>query len=246
MNQSLQQPGAPARGRFGTGGTIALRTEETAVNAGGIILSGGRSSRMGWSKADLPFGPERMLQRVVRLLGEAIGPLVVVTAANQQVPPLPSDVRVVHDRRADRGPLEGLRAGLESLQDRAEAAYVTGCDVPLLVPRFVRMMLQRLGDHQAAVPVDGDFYHPLAAVYRIDVLAEIESLLDADQLRPRYLFDRVRTCRVPVQELREADPELLTLANLNTPADYAAALHRAGWDVPPEFREVLESTAHDG
>jgi molybdopterin-guanine dinucleotide biosynthesis protein A len=211
------------------------------VNNGGIILCGGISSRMGRPKAGLPFGSERMLQRVVRLLGQVVDPLVVVAAVQQDLPPLPPDVRVVRDRRENRGPLEGLCAGLEALQDRADAAYATSCDVPLLVPQFVQMMLQRLGDHQVAVPVDGEFHHPLAAVYRTNVLPEIQSLLAADQLRPRFLFERVRTCRVPVEELRAVDPELQTLANLNTPDDYFAAAHRTGWEVPAELREALEN-----
>lgn len=206
---------------------------------GGIILCGGKSSRMGWPKAMLPFGPELMLQRVVRLLGEAISPLVVVAAPRQELPPLAKEIQVVGDHREGRGPLEGLRAGLEALQNQADAAYVTGCDVPLLVPQFVRSMVDRLGDYQIAVPTDGEFCHPLAAVYRTNVWAEIETLLAADRLRPAFLFERVRTQRVPVGELRAVDPELQTLANLNSPADYRAAIQRAGFEVPHEVRQAL-------
>jgi molybdopterin-guanine dinucleotide biosynthesis protein A len=199
------------------------------VNVGGIILCGGKSSRMGRPKANLPFGPELMLQRVVRLLGQIVDPLVVVAAGHQELPPLSPEIHVVRDRREGRGPLEGLYAGLEALLGRADAAYATSCDVPLLVPQFVQMMLQRLDDHHIAVPVDGEFHHPLAAVYRADVLPEIQLLLAADRLRPRFLFERVRTCRVPVEELRAVDPDLQTLSNLNTPDDYLAALRHAGF-----------------
>jgi molybdopterin-guanine dinucleotide biosynthesis protein A len=211
------------------------------VQTGGIILCGGMSSRMGRPKANLPFGPELMLQRVVRLLGQVVDSLVVVAAVRQDLPPLPPHVRVARDRCENRGPLEGLRAGLETLEDCVEAAYATSCDVPLLVPEFVQLMFQRLDGYRVAVPVDGEFPHPLAAVYRTDVLPEIQTLLAADQLRPRFLFERVRTCRVPVETLRAVDPELQTLANLNTPADYLAAARRAGWDVPAEVRESLRT-----
>jgi molybdenum cofactor guanylyltransferase len=213
--------------------TTAQDAASRPATVGGIVLCGGNSSRMGRPKAHLPFGPELMLARVVRLLGQAVEPLVVVAAADQELPSLPPSVGVVRDRRPGRGPLEGLCVGLESLAGRADAAYATSCDVPLLVPEFVRLMLRQLGDHRVAVPVDGEFYHPLAAVYRIDVLPEVRALLAAGQFRPRLLFDRVRTCRVPVAELRAVDPDLLTLANLNTPADYTAALRRAGGPLPP-------------
>ena len=202
------------------------------MRVGGIVLCGGRSRRMGVSKADLPFGPETMLQRVVRLLSEVVEPIVVVAAPQQALPRLPDQVILARDHREGRGPLEGLYAGLSALQSRADAAYLTGCDVPLLAPGFVRRMIELLGDHEVAVPVEGDFHHPLAAVYRVSVLPHVAELLKANQLRPVLLYGRVSTRRVPLEELKIADPELQTLANLNCPDDYFQALARAGLALP--------------
>jgi molybdopterin-guanine dinucleotide biosynthesis protein A len=196
---------------------------------GGIVLCGGRSRRMGRPKATLPFGPEAMLARVVRLLGEAVEPIVVVAAAGQPLPPLPAEVAVVCDARPQRGPLEGIAAGMRALARRAEAAFVTACDVPLLQPAFVRRVVELLDGFDAAVPHANGFDQPLAAVYRLAVLAEVEALLAVDRLRPVMLFDAVRTRRVAADELAAADPELLSLANVNTPEAYAAALARAGF-----------------
>lgn len=184
---------------------------------------------MGSSKAMLPFGPELMLQRVVRLLSQVVQPIVVVAAPGQELPELPAEVIVSCDEREGRGPLQGLLAGLSALEGHAVAAYATSCDVPLLVPDFVRHMLGRLEENDAAVPVEERFYHPLAAVYRVGVLPHVRELLAADQLRPAFLFDRMRTCRVPIEELKAVDPGLTTLKNLNQPADYLAALAEAGY-----------------
>jgi len=179
---------------------------------------------MGVPKATLPFGPETMLQRVVRLLGTVVSPIVVVAAHGQSLPPLPAEVTVTRDEREARGPLEGLRAGLKALPESVEAAYVTSCDVPLLVPAFVERMIELLGDHDIAViEVDG-FAHPLSAVYRRTTLPHVEALLANDRLRPVFLFDAVRTRRVQPEEMTVADPELRTLRNLNTHEDYLAAL----------------------
>ena len=84
------------------------------MTAGGIVLCGGKSTRMGVPKATLPFGPETMLQRVVRLLGTVVTPIVAVAAREQVLPELPDDVIVTRDEREAKGPLEGLRAGLSS------------------------------------------------------------------------------------------------------------------------------------
>src|SRR5580692_4870637 len=109
----------------------------TGGTAGGIVLCGGKSTRMGVPKATLPFGPETMLQRVVRLLATVVSPIVAVAAREQVLPALPDGVIVTRDEREAKGPLEGLRAGLSALPKSVDIAYVTSCDVPLLVPGFV-------------------------------------------------------------------------------------------------------------
>lgn len=197
-------------------------------SCGGIVLCGGQSRRMGRPKALLPFGPEVMLQRVVRRLREAAEPIVVVAAADQELPLLPEEIIVVRDERPDRGPLEGIAAGLRGLSGLAEAAYVTACDVPFLQPAFVRRVVELLADHDVAVPHAEGFDQPLSAAYRLSVLPEIDTLLAADRPRPVQLFDRVRTRRISPDELAAADPELLSLMNTNTPEAYEAALARAG------------------
>ncbi len=208
------------------------------MTTGGIVLCGGRSTRMGTPKATLPFGPENMLQRVVRILSAVVDPIVVVAAREQELPPLPQipEIIVARDEREQRGPLEGLRAGLKALPDSVDAAYITSCDVPLLVPGFVTRMIELLGDHDIAVMEIDGFAHPLSAVYRRSVLPQVEALLAQDKLRPVFLFDAVRTRRVQTSEMISVDPELRTLRNLNTPDDYRQALKDAnlsGDGIPP-------------
>jgi molybdopterin-guanine dinucleotide biosynthesis protein A len=198
------------------------------VTVGGIVLCGGKSTRMGVPKATLPFGGETMLQRVVRILGGVVSPIIVVAARDQSLPALPDDVTVTRDEREAKGPLEGIRAGLSALPESVDAAYITSCDVPLLVPAFVERMIGLMGDHDIAVMEIDGFPHPLSAVYRRDTLPHVESLLAGDRLRPVFLFDAVRTRRVKPEEMIVVDPQLTTLRNLNTPEDYRAALADAG------------------
>src|SRR4029453_11817213 len=197
------------------------------MNSGGIVLCGGKSTRMGTPKALLPFGPETMLQRVVRLLADVVSVIVVVAAADQPLPALPRHAIITRDEQKGRGPLEGLRAGLKALPTDVEAAYVTSCDVPLLEPAFVREMLDLANGFDIAVMEIDGFPHPLSAVYRRGVLSDVEDLLAANRLRPVFLFDRVKTRRVRPEEIT-ADPDLRTLRNLNTREEYERALVDAG------------------
>ncbi|HTM56648.1 MAG TPA: molybdenum cofactor guanylyltransferase [Pirellulales bacterium] len=203
------------------------------MKRGAIILCGGQSSRMGVPKWSLPFGPETMLERVVRLVGTVCEPLVLVRAAGQVLPAFGKQIIIAEDARPDRGPLEGIAAGLAALPDQVEAAYVTTCDAPLVVPAFIERLFELLGDESAVAPVHEGFVYPLSAVYRTRLLDVVSTLLEADRLRPSDLFDLVATRRVSSQELRDVDPRLDTLKNLNTPEEYLTALAQAGFTAPP-------------
>jgi molybdopterin-guanine dinucleotide biosynthesis protein A len=195
---------------------------------GGIVLCGGQSKRMGRPKAWLPFAGETLLARAVRLMHEAVSPVVVVAAPDQDLPPLPAEVRIVRDEERGRGPLQGLAAGLAALKGLADVAFVSSCDVPFLRPAFVKRMIELLGSHQICVPRVGEHHHPLAAVYRVDVLGAVGDLLKQNRLRPVFLFDAVPTRVVEAQELSDVDPMFESLRNLNTPEDYEQALRDAG------------------
>lgn len=195
-----------------------------SARAGGVILCGGRSSRMGQPKAWLPLGPEVMLQRVVRVIRESVDAVVVVAAPGQDLPSLPADVLVVRDPIEGKGPLAGLVAGLTALQGRVEVTYLSACDVPLLKSAFVGRVLAGLagGAHRAAVPLVEGCPHPLAAAYHLTVLPTAAAFLAAGRLRLTDLLAALPTRYLAAAELAEADPALESLRNVNTPEEYAA------------------------
>ena len=183
---------------------------------------------MGADKAFLPFGPEVMLLRVVRILSEAVCPVLVVAAPGKEMPDLPAGVVVVRDEVTGKGPLQGLVTGLRALPDSVHAAYVSSCDVPLLRSEFVRHLAGLLGDSSAVVPEHEGLFHPLAAVYSRTVLGTAETMLKEECYRLSLLVDRCDARLVPVHELREVDPDLQSLMNLNHQGEYRRALRLAG------------------
>jgi len=195
-----------------------------AMKVGGIILCGGRSSRMGRPKAWLPFGDELLLQRAVRIVGSVVDPVVVVAADIQDLPALPTRVEVVRDFVEARGPLGGLAAGLHALVGRVDAVFLSPCDAPFLQPAFIRTLIASLEGVQAAVPRVGGFLHPLTAAYRIDASDIVLSQLRSGRLRMVDLFELVPTRYLDERHFAESDPTLESLRNLNTPEEYDAAL----------------------
>lgn len=191
---------------------------------GGVVLCGGRSSRMQSPKALLPFGERTSLQLVVDAVRAVVSPLVVVAAPDQSLPELPPDVEILRDPREGLGPLAGIALGLSHLEQVTEVAYVTGCDVPLLRPDFIRYLASRLGDHDIVMAREERYLHPLAAVYRTRLGKRAWELIESDRMRPVFLREDVSTVDVTTDELRQVDPQLESLQNMNTPADYEKLL----------------------
>lgn len=207
----------------------------------GIVLCGGRSRRMGRPKADLSFGSETLLQRVVRIMLQVLDYIVVVHAANQVLPEFQQHVSTVADPVPFGGPMIGLRTGLEVVDRLPEdyaAVYLTSCDAPFLEPSFVREILGQLGDHDVVVPFDDQYCFPLAAAYRTSLLPTIEHLVDQGIRRPRDLFEHCNTRRLETKLLTHVDPNLQSLVNLNSPQDYESALKAQNLPIPAWVREL--------
>ena len=187
-----------------------------------IILAGGRSSRMGTSKALLPFDDEPLIVHIVRRLQPLFGDIVVVAAPAQELPSMP--VTLVRDDVAYQGPVGGIYYGLRAARD--DAAFVTSCDSAFIAPPLIAHLLSLSTGWDVVVPRWGERFQPLFAVYRRTVLPHLADQLAKEELRPVYLFDKVRTRIVDEDELRRFDPDGASFFNMNSPADYAEALSR--------------------
>ena len=209
------------------------------ADAAGIVLAGGRSSRMGTPKAGLEWHGSTLLRRIAGIVARGLeGPVVVVRAPGQALPALPPGVEVVEDAREGRGPLQGLAAGLAAVAATAEIAYASSTDVPLLHPRFVRHVVAALDDGvDVVLPHVGGFPHPLAAAYRTALLPEIDRLIAEDRMRPAFLYEACRVRRLDEAALltdpalAALDPALDSVLNLNEPADYDEARARPAPEV---------------
>jgi molybdopterin-guanine dinucleotide biosynthesis protein A len=185
-----------------------------------VILAGGKSSRMGQPKALLPFAGEPLIAHTVRTLRRLFSDIVVVAAPKQELPSL--SVTLVRDEVAYRGPVGGILYGLRAA--RAEIAFVTSCDAPFLNLELIAFLVTQLSGHDVVVPYWQERLQPLHAVYRRSVAPLLQEQLDRGELRPIFLYKKVRTREVRPEEIRRFDPEGLSFRNMNSPEDYQAAL----------------------
>jgi len=189
--------------------------------AGGIVLAGGKSTRMGTNKALLPLRDKPLLATVVAALRPLFAEIIVVT----NTPELYQDIeaRLVRDVIPGRGPLSGFHAGLLASPYRHN--FIVACDMPFLNPALINYLLSQAPGYDAVVPRRGQYLQPLHAVYSRNCLAAIETCLKQGEYQAFAFYPRVRVRYVDVDRLKAQgfkDPEQVFF-NINTPADLARA-----------------------
>lgn len=179
------------------------------MHRAGYVLTGGLSSRMGEDKALLPFEGIPLALRVARIVEKAAGSVTLVGRAGRL-----SDLglRVIEDQHPACGPLGGIHTALADTT--AEWNLVTACDMPMLQPGFLRLLLDSGGEWDAVMARNAQGRpEPLCAAYHRRCLAAVENALQAGTLKVTKAFEslNVRMLDVPRPEW---------VANANTPDDW--------------------------
>lgn len=184
----------------------------------GLILAGGKSSRFGSDKASALLRGRPLLQWAVSALEPAVSALVVVSAKGQHLPPIDAAVPVVviEDDYEAMGPLAGLATGFRAVT--TELCFATSCDAPLLMAAVVQLLASKAAQADVVVPDVLGFRQPLAAIYRPAACAPVfDAHIGRGELKIVPIFRMLRTVVVGEDEMRGADPDLLSFRNANVP-----------------------------
>ena len=191
----------------------------------GIVLAGGRSSRMGVDKASLVLEGRTLLQRTVDVLDEVADEIVVVAAPGQELPQLESahPLRVAADAIEGQGPLVGIAAGLEAVT--APVAVVVACDMPYLRPALLRLLAERAGaGARLAVPMHDGRPQSLCSAWRAGAPGVVRAHVEAGDRAVMSVADDLDAERLPPEAYAQADADGRSFINLNTPDEFQAAL----------------------
>lgn len=176
----------------------------------GVLLAGGKSSRMGTDKAFLPLGKST----ISRVLIDTIQPFcddIVISMRNGKSSPV-DGFRIINDLRPDRGPLMGIYSTL--CTSDASLNLFTPCDIPFISRILLRKMFSYSDDFDIVIPsFKKGFNEPLPGIYNKRCLTILQEQLSNNQLRISDLFSK---CRTKIVE----DFEGSWYANLNTPEEY--------------------------
>ncbi len=176
----------------------------------GIVLAGGKSSRMGQDKALLPYGDKRLVEHALAILEQKCQTLLV--SSNKEIEGL--TYPCIPDVYAGLGPLAGLQATLSASGRKHH--LVLPCDVPFIPASLLERLLPTNPHIQAVIPVHPNGkQEPLVAYYSHSALALIEDQLQQGDLKMMHLLARLRVQTVPLR-----DTEAAWFQNVNTLEDY--------------------------
>lgn len=182
----------------------------------GVVLAGGKSSRMGRDKAELALRKRRFLDIACDTL-RAVTPTVVLSLA-KDAPADETHLPLVRDRWPNAGPLGAMVSVMESIE--ADVYLFHPVDTPNLTERFFFELLSRQNGYDAVVPRSGSYWEPLCALYRRSCLEAMRSSMQAGNRRITSFFGAVRVRAMDAEEIHAwADPHTLFL-NVNDPQTY--------------------------
>ncbi|MFZ3157386.1 MAG: molybdenum cofactor guanylyltransferase [Smithella sp.] len=182
----------------------------------GIILAGGRNSRMGENKAFLEIDAERLIDKTMNLYRQIFADVIIVT--NDPLSYVESaDAAIATDIYKGKGPLGGIYTGL--FYAKTDYAFVCPCDMPFLNKDFVEYLLAQAGKYDVIVPETADGYQPLHAVYSRNCLPSIKRLLLMDKLKITGFYRDMRVLAISEEQIRPFNKDGRIFQNLNTPEE---------------------------
>lgn len=182
-----------------------------------IVLAGGKSSRFGRDKCLLPVDGRPIIQHVCEILLPHFDQVLVSVSVTGQYDFL--DLELITDPVQDRGPMQGIAAGLRASGN--ERNLVVAGDIPDPNIALAERMLSEIDCSDIVVPriIGNGFLEPLFAMYRRSLFPVIDEMLEHGIRRIRKLFSGCRTTYIDV-------PDDQRIRNLNTMEDYLEYLAR--------------------
>ncbi|MFC1508147.1 molybdenum cofactor guanylyltransferase [Candidatus Omnitrophota bacterium] len=179
----------------------------------GVILAGGKSSRMREPKSFIKVGGERIIDIILGVFGSIFDEIVIVTDNKDKFSEF-KDIRIIEDVVKDCGPLGGIYTGLEAIVN--PKGFFVACDMPYLHNDLIVRLLDIAKEAQVdfVVPCSDRGVEPLHAIYSKAAIPDIENAIKRRDLSMTGFLSKINCKYVKAEK-----EELASFINMNTPED---------------------------
>jgi len=157
------------------------------MKATGVILAGGRSSRMKFNKAFAEISGQPVIEMIINKFIKYFDETIIIS--NEPEPYIHLGPAIFPDVFPRMGPVSGIHSGL--YHARHERIFVLGCDVPFINMKLVDYMLCVLDDYDSVVPSIDGYLQPLAAVYSHKCLPILTACLETNRVKLVRIFEEL-------------------------------------------------------
>ncbi len=155
----------------------------------GIILAGGESSRMNFiDKGLLEISGKPCVLHVIEALKSSVDHVIIISN-NKEYERFGYDV--YPDEYLKKGPMGGIFSGLK--HSSTETNIFVACDMPKLIPEMFKELLSRSESADVVVPVVNNRYQPLCAIYKKQIINQVERSIKENKLKLRFLIDETNS-----------------------------------------------------
>lgn len=195
---------------------------EIKTNLTGIILSGGKSIRMGENKAFIEIEGVPIIHRIHTLFRNLFLETIIVTNQKDLFSNLES--RIYNDLLPQRGALGGLYTGLffSSLQ----YSFCVACDMPFLKEKVIEYLIKDIEGYDVIVPRTTDGLQPLHAIYSKNCLGPIKKVIEQEKFKIIDIYPMVNVKIIEDEEFKYLDPMGESFININTPEELLYIMKR--------------------
>lgn len=192
------------------------------MKVSGIVLAGGRSSRMGQDKTLLLVNTVTLIEKTVQELSKVVDEIIIASNHENKYH-IPGTIEIP-DSFPDMGPLGGIHAGL--IRANYPYSFVVAGDMPFFTADLAEYLLSKCKGYDVIAPEINGAWEPLCAVYSRNCLKPIEKFLAADRRKVFGFYPSVRVLKVKEEELANIGTAENIFCNLNTPEDYYRILEK--------------------
>lgn len=176
-------------------------------NITGIILAGGKSSRMGTDKGFIKLNDKYFVQYSIDALKPLVSEIMIVSdnADYDEI-----DLKRINDVTKNAGPVAGICSGLEA--SKTEYNVVLSCDIPLITSEIVEKLIENIDDTSQIIQAESNGKSmPLIAIYKKEITKKFNNFLEKDERRLRVAINSCISKNVILEKEHE-----LTTMNVNT------------------------------
>ncbi len=182
-------------------------------NITGIILSGGKSLRMGQNKAFIKIEGVPIIHRISGLFKELFQEVIIVTNEKELFENL--DLKIYTDILPNKGALGGLYTGIYF--SKFNYSFCVACDMPFINKSLVQYLAKNIDGEEVIVPRTKDGLQPLHALYSKSCLHPIKRVIDQGKYKIIDFYRLVKVRIVEEDEFISLDPSKGSFINVNTP-----------------------------